>query len=363
MSTSHSTRTREDIKARLAARVRGNARNVPDPIPEDEPMLVAAQDAPEGKIRLSSLVPTWDHTRGTSDPWITPPCSDDTYAIHVPAPMPWYRPNQETLSELAYALEYNGGVPTMITGDPSVGKSSIVQYYCSIMRRPFFRFNYSEGLDSTALLGTQRVVATPTGPETQWHDGFVTEAIQIPGAIILHDEMTAAGSVLMAYQRLFEKNGVLILNEKPGSAEDKVIVPAANVSHVIADNTRGLGDSTGKFLGTQVLNTATLDRIGTFITMDFLPREDESAMLHALYPSVNPKIVQGLVRVAEACRTAYRQGNLPVPMSSRVMQSCLQHLTHCGNLDKALRLAFLNRFDSDSDVQAVLKIKSDIMGV
>lgn len=366
MATTVSSRTRDQIKAALENRgplTSGLGAKLVEAVEDTSPIVEAIDPSVyAGKVKLSSLVTSWDHARGSFDPWVTINTPATQHECHIPAAMDYYRPNQEALSELAYAVEYASDYPIWISGDPGVGKSTLNQYLCSILRRPFFRFNYSEGLDSTALLGTQKVVSTATGPQTEWHDGFVTEALRVPNAIIVHDEFTAGGAVSMAYQRLFEKNGVLILNEKPGSAEDKIVQPASGVSHVICDNTRGMGDTTGKFIGTAPSNTATLDRVGTVIVMDYLSFKDEVAMLNHIYPKVNDKVVKGLVKVAELCRTAYRQGTLPVSMSPRVMQTCLLHLTNTGNLKKALAWSFTNRFDTQADVDTVNKFVSDIMG-
>ena len=74
----------------------------------------------------------------------------------------------------------------ILAARPSVGKTSLMKYFSAITNRPFYRINFNGSMDSSSILGTNSASA---GTVT-WHDGFLTEAIQIPNAIVGLDEWT-----------------------------------------------------------------------------------------------------------------------------------------------------------------------------
>jgi cobaltochelatase CobS len=326
--------------------------------PSGEPLFTAVAESavtvPDGKNLLSNLLPAGIFDASKHKDLLVTVGDTSRYtesqAARIPDINPVYRPNMQTLFLLAYAIESGRG-PSMLTGLPSVGKSSLVEFYCAITKRPFYRFNYNGTMDASSLLGTQ----SASGGSTHWHDGMITEAIQCPDAVLLHDEWTfAPAEVVAALQYLLEVNGKLILADKPGTVADKTIRPAENVRMVFADNTKGQGDVTGKFIGTQPQNTATLDRIGTFIEVKFMAEADEIAMVMHNFPSATKRMVQSIVKTANMCRQAYEQGNLGTIVSQRVVASWTQHAINLSDLHLGLELAFLNRLDSETEKQTVL---------
>lgn len=326
-----------------------------------DPLFTHTYAPPAHKVLLSSLVPSWDKRRKVPDVWVTvcdPSMFTESQRARIPTINPHYMPNMEALSALAYAVEETA-TPTMMTGKPSVGKSSLAEFLAAITKRPFYRFNYNGTMDSSSLLGTQ----TASGGSTHWHDGLITEAIQCPDAILLHDEWTfAPAEVVAALQYLLEVNGKLVLADKPGAVEDKIIYPAEGVRMVFADNTRGNGDVTGKYVGTQPQNSATIDRIGTFIEVKFLSEQDEAKMLHGMFPQATDRLITSCVKVANLCRKGFDDGQISTVMSLRVLCSWIQHSLNLQDLDKALELAFLNRFDNEGERQAIKEFVTVTMG-
>lgn len=363
--------TSDRIKAELKARVKARREGEPVPVEPTTPGATALVDpwfkeetgtfCDEGMILLSKLVPNWKSTKGVSDLKVRLfNLSDYTeeQQAHIPEIDPFYRPNLKALAQLAYAVEHTD-TPILLTGMASVGKTSLMKYFSAITNRPFYRINFNGSMDSSSILGTNSASA---GTVT-WHDGFLTEAIQIPNAIVGLDEWTVCPpEIIMALQAVLERNGKLMLPDKPGNAEDKIIRPAEGVRFVLADNTRGNGDTTGKFVGTQPQNTATLDRIGTFIQVDFLNHNDEVDMLMASFPEATKKLVDSMVKVANLCRTSYAQGNLSTQLSSRVLYSWLNHSMNLRDYRQAIEIAYVNRFDSDAEKQAVWHFVDQVFG-
>lgn len=366
-SVSAAEKIAAEVKAKIMAnkgRVAGvdsSTEATPADAPKTDPLFTHTTEPTAGKAKLSSLVPSWDKRRKVPDVWVTlgdPSTYTEAQRARIPTVNPHYMPNLDALSAMAYAIE-DTNTPTMLTGKPSVGKSSLVEYFCAVTGRPFYRFNYNGTMDSSSLLGTQ----SATGGSTHWHDGLITEAIQCPDAVLLHDEPTfAPAEVIAALQYLLEVNGKLILADKPGAVEDKLIYPAQGVRHVFADNTRGNGDVTGKYVGTQPQNSATIDRIGTFIEVKFLSEQDEAKMLKGMYPQATDRLINSCVKVANLCRKGFDDGQISTVMSLRVLCSWIQHALNLQDIDKALELAFLNRFDNEGERQAIKEFVTVTIG-
>lgn len=368
VSMSTSDRIKAELKARVQSRrtegetakpeVTAESKLV-DPWFKDETCTTAAAD--EGMILLSKLVPNWKSTKGVSNLKVRLfNLSDYTEEelVHIPEIDPFYRPNLKALTQLAYAVEHTD-MPILLTGMASVGKTSLMKYFAAITNRPFYRINFNGSMDSSSILGT---VSASAG-STEWHDGFLTEAIKIPNAIIGLDEWTVCPpEIIMSLQNVLERNGRLMLTDKPGDAQDKIVHPANGVRFILADNTRGNGDTSGKYVGTQPQNSATLDRIGTFIQVDFLNRNDEVDMLMASFPLATKKLVDCMVQVANLCRTSYNQDNLSVQLSSRVLYSWLNHALNLLEYRESLEIAYINRFDSDAEKQAVWGFVDQVFG-
>ena len=366
MSDAMADKIKEEIKARVAAKNNAmkSALETAGAVEAVNPWFVDMPEAaPVGTVvMLSTLVPNWKKGKGYEDVAVHVFKRED-YAedvrVHIPELDPNYRPNLKSLCELAYAVEHTD-TNILLTGLPSVGKSSLVKFLGAITCRPLYRFNYNGTMDSSSILGSMSASAG----STTWHDGFLTEGIQVENAILLHDEWTLAPpEVMMCQQNLLERGGYLILPDKPGSAEDKIVRPAKNVKHIFADNTRGNGDVTGKFVGTQPQNTATLDRIGSFIQVDFLSRSDEIDMLKAAYPLATDRFLSAVCQVAGLARASYQKGDISVVMSARVLFSWVQHSLNLKNYEKGLEIAYLNRFDNPSEVEAIKAIMDTAFGM
>lgn len=313
------------------------------------------------KVLLSSLVPSWDNTRGTFDPYVTvynASCYTEDQAAFIPSKMEGYRPNQESLSQLAYAVETTD-LPTWLSGDASVGKSSLVQYLCHITGRPFRRANFNGQTAYEDIIGKNSL----TAGELTYHEGIVPETMRIPHGILLLDEPTAApAEIQLALQFALERNGKLLLANKPSATKDAFVEPADGFHFVLADNTVGMGDSTGRYIGTQPQNTAWLDRMGTFIMVDWLEHDDEKKMLAGLYPAISEYLAGKIVSVANLLRSGVKQGNISVCMSMRVTQAWCMHASNLRDIKRAFTLSFLNRLDNPSEREAAEEVYRNIFG-
>ena len=139
--------------------------------------------------------------------------------------------------------------PIFITGLSGNGKTfSVVQGYCE-SKREMIRVNITIETDEDDLLGGYRL----KDGQTVWQNGPVIEAME-RGAILLLDEIDLASNKIMCLQPILEGNGVYV------KKINKFVKPAQGFNVVATANTKGQGSEDGKFIGTNILNEAFLER-------------------------------------------------------------------------------------------------------
>ena len=139
--------------------------------------------------------------------------------------------------------------PTFITGLSGNGKTFSVEQACSQLKRELIRVNITIETDEDDLIGGFRLI----DGNTAWHNGPVIEALE-RGAILLLDEIDLASNKILCLQSILEGKGVFL--KKIG----KWVKPAAGFNVIATANTKGKGSDDGRFIGTNVLNEAFLER-------------------------------------------------------------------------------------------------------
>jgi cobaltochelatase CobS len=200
-------------------------------------------------------------------------------------------------------------------GPTGSGKSSLIEQLCARTHRPFIRINCTGDMDSSMIFG--QLLAKDGS--TYWVDGPVTESVK-HGAVFCWDEWDVTPPEIgMGLQWLLEDNGKLFLKDMPGELSSKMIKPHENFRIVAIGNTQGQGDDTGAHAGTNVQNSATLDRFGTCLHIDYLPTKVEVDMLIKKCASIPKTLLMDFVKFANLIRTGYKAGQLSLTMSQRTL--------------------------------------------
>lgn len=264
-----------------------------------------------------------------------------------------YIPDHEALTAVVNAVENNE--PLLITGPTGCGKSEMLAYVCSLSNRPFIRVNMSEDIDSSMVFGQ---IGAANGA-TYWDNGPAAEA-GIYGALLNIDEYDAApAGISMGFQWMLEHKGKMYLKEKPGTSLDKTIDLHANFRVAFTGNTLGQGDDTGHFAGTQVQNTAMIDRIRCAIQMDYMKPTEELQMLRVAFPQVSEEIQKLMIQTANSCRGAYKKLELGLTISPRTLLNWCSKLMQYKNPKTAFTYAYLNKLRaSDSKVASKIYERS-----
>ncbi|CAB4240669.1 COG0714 MoxR-like ATPases [uncultured Caudovirales phage] len=278
---------------------------------------------------------------------------DERIASFIPKEDFNYVIDKDLASSVLRAWEMNEKV--LCYGPTGAGKSSLIEQLCAATKRPFIRVNCTGDMDSSMIFGQ----LTAKDGSTHWVDGAVTEAVKY-GAVFAWDEWDVTPpEISMGLQWLLEDEGKLFLKEMPGTTKDKQVFAHEHFRLVAIGNTQGQGDDTGSHAGTNVQNSATLDRFGTAIFVDYLKPDIEKQMLLNKWSSVLSSAAAGeLVKLANLVRQGYKSGQFNLTISPRSLFSICKKLSYGSTLHKAYEVVYLNKLnDTQRKVADELFIK------
>ena len=229
--------------------------------------------------------------------------------------------------------------PTFITGLSGNGKTLSVEQACAQLGRELIRVNITIETDEDDLIGGFRLV----DGSTVWHNGPVVEALE-RGAILLLDEVDLASNKILCLQSILEGKGVFL--KKIG----KVVRPAVGFNVIATANTKGKGSDDGRFIGTNVLNEAFLERFPVTFEQDYPSPSSEQKILMNVADSLGinePLFCQRLVDWADIIRKTFYDGGGEEIISTRRLVHIIRAYSIFGKKEKAIQVC-VNRFDEET---------------
>ena len=239
--------------------------------------------------------------------------------------------------------------PTFITGLSGNGKTFSVEQACAQLGRELIRVNITIETDEDDLIGGFRLV----DGNTVWHNGPVIEALE-RGAILLLDEIDLASNKILCLQSILEGKGVFL--KKIGKRVD----PASGFNIFATANTKGKGSDDGRFIGTNVLNEAFLERFPVTFEQEYPSASIEKKILSASCDDEN--FVSHLVDWAGIIRKTFYDGGIDELISTRRLVHIIRAYTIFSDKAKAIKVC-LNRFDDEtkqSFLELYDKVDADI---
>ena len=224
--------------------------------------------------------------------------------------------------------------PTFITGLSGNGKTFSVEQACAKANRELIRVNISIETDEDDLIGGFRLV----DGNTVWHNGPVVEALE-RGAVLLLDEIDLASNKILCLQSILEGKGVFL--KKIG----KFVKPAEGFTVVATANTKGKGSDDGRFVGTNVLNEAFLERFPVTFEQQYPSPISEQKILELLNP--NDDFNKKLVDWADIIRKTFYDGGIDEIISTRRLVHIIRAYQIFGNREKAITTC-ISRFDEET---------------
>ena len=229
--------------------------------------------------------------------------------------------------------------PTFITGLSGNGKTFSVEQACAQLGRELIRVNITIETDEDDLIGGFRLV----DGATVWHNGPVIEALE-RGAILLLDEIDLASNKILCLQSVLEGKGVFL--KKIG----RFVKPSAGFNVIATANTKGKGSDDGRFIGTNVLNEAFLERFPVTFEQSYPAPSVEQKILEGIALDLGVEdrdFCKRLVDWADIIRKTFYDGGIEEIISTRRLVHIIRAYSIFGNKAKAIDVCTA-RFDDET---------------
>ena len=233
----------------------------------------------------------------------------------------------------------NSFYPIFVTGLSGNGKTMMIEQIHAELKKELFRVNITIETDEDDLIGHYALV----DGRTVWQDGPVVLAME-RGATLLLDEVDLASNKIMCLQPVLEGNGIYV------KKINRYIKPAKGFTVIATANTKGRGSDDGKFIGTNILNEAFLERFPITMEQPYPALSVEKKIVLGSmekYGLVDEDFAEKLVTWAEVIRKTYFEGAIDELISTRRLDHIVKAHTIFRDKLKAIEMC-TNRFDEDT---------------
>ena len=229
--------------------------------------------------------------------------------------------------------------PVFVTGLSGNGKTLLVEQVHAEMKKELIRVNITIETDEDDLLGGFRLV----NGETKFVPGPIIDAME-RGCTVLLDECDLGSNKLMCLQPVLEGKGVYL------KKVNKWITPKPGFNVMATANTKGKGSEDGRFIGTNILNEAFLERFAITIEQPYASKAvEEKIVLGSMkkYNALDQNFASNLVTWAEVIRKTFYDGGIDEIISTRRLDHIVKAFSIFKDKMKAIELC-VNRFDDET---------------
>jgi hypothetical protein len=242
-------------------------------------------------------------------------------------------------SDILSIIQSSRFFPVFISGHSGNGKTMSIEQACAKAKRKFVCVSMTPETDESDLLGNYVLI----DGNMEWRDGPVTTAAR-QGAVLCIDEVDYGAQNLSSLQRVLE--GKPFLLKKKG----EIVVPAFGFTVFATANTKGKGSDDGRYMFTNVLNEAFLERFRTTMEQDWPSAKIELKIISKELESVgkpDDDFADKLVTWADVIRKTFADGGCDEVISTRRLVHIVETYGIFGDKMKSIGLC-LNRFDDDT---------------
>ena len=256
----------------------------------------------------------------------------------VPAPFEGFVPwgNYSNLKKIVKSGMF---YPVFITGLSGNGKTLMVEQLHAELGKELIRLNITIETDEDDLLGGFRLV----NGETKFVPGPVIEAME-RGCTLLLDECDLGSNKMLALQPVLEGKGVFL------KKVNKWITPKDGFNVMATANTKGKGSEDGRFIGTNILNEAFLERFAITMEQPYAAASVEKKIVLGSmkkYDAIDEKFAENLVTWAEVIRKTFYDGGIEEIISTRRLVHIVRAYSIFNDKAKAIQVC-VNRFDDET---------------
>jgi hypothetical protein len=302
-------------------------------------VVSSSTDTPVTKIALAAKVLPMTKPVETSGNHISNVSTQIAETNLVPDEYPNYVPFG-IFSDVLAVVKSNKFFPVFITGHSGNGKTMSVEQACAKAKRKFIIVSMTPETDESDLLGNYVLI----NGQMEWRDGPVTTAARL-GAVLCIDEIDYGAQNLSTLQRVLE--GKPFMLKKKG----ELVVPSPGFTVFATANTKGKGSEDGRYMFTNVLNEAFLERFPNTYEQEWPPVSVEKRIilkeLQSSGVSFDPKFAEDLVTWADVIRKTFADGGCDEVISTRRLVHIVRTFGIYGDVMKSIQMC-LNRFDENT---------------
>ena len=258
----------------------------------------------------------------------------------VPAPFEGFVP-WGNFSLIEKVVKSGMFYPIFVTGLSGNGKTLMIEQVCAKLNKELIRVNITIETDEDDLLGGFRLV----NGETKFMPGPVIEAME-RGCTLLLDECDLGSNKLLCLQPVLEGQGIYL------KKINKWIAPKAGFNVMATANTKGKGSEDGRFIGTNILNEAFLERFAITMEQPYAAAATEKKIIIGAmkkYGAIDEGFAKNLITWAEVIRKTFYDGGVDEVISTRRLDHIVKAFAIFGDKMQAIELC-VARFDEDTKV-------------
>ncbi|MCL4119025.1 UNVERIFIED_CONTAM: hypothetical protein GTU68_035328, partial [Idotea baltica] len=258
------------------------------------------------------------------------------FSDYVPEIDDAYRFDPDVTQAILAGFVHNRRV--LVQGFHGTGKSTHIEQVAARLNWPTVRVNLDGHISRMDLVGRDAVVVRDGQQVTEFVEGVLPWAIQRPVALVFDELDAGRPDVMFVIQRILEREGRFTMLD-----QNRVLSPHSGFRLFATANTVGLGDMTGLYHGTQLLNQAQVDRWNIVARLDYLEAAAESAIVLGRVPRAAQ--VAEMVAMADMTRQGFIAGDISTVMSPRTVIDWAENTEIFGDIRRAFELSFLNKCD------------------
>lgn len=274
---------------------------------------------------------------------------EDDVETYVPSVNPLYV-KTGNFADINKIVKSNRFHPVFITGLSGNGKTMGVEQACAANKREYIPVSITEETDESDLIGD----LTLENGNIKWVDGPVVIAMK-RGAVLLLDEVDLASNKIMALQSILDGKGVYLKKIK------KHVTPAKGFQIFATANTKGKGSEDGRFMGTNIMNEAFLERFKITLEQEYPTPATEKKILSKVFEDLgveDDQFIDKLTTWADIIRKSYKEGAIDeIITTRRLVHIAETYSIFEDRLDAIVKCT--NRFD-DSVKESFLELYSNL---
>ena len=232
----------------------------------------------------------------------------------------------------------------IVHGNFGTGKSTHITQIAARLNWPCIRINLDSHVSRIDLIGRDAIVLKDGKQVTEFKEGILPWAFQNPVALVFDEYDAGRPDVMFVLQRILESDGSFTLLDK-----NKVVKQNKYFRLFATANTIGLGDTSGLYSGTNILNQAQLDRWEIITSLNYLSLEKEMEIILAKNKKLNnakgKEKVANMIKVASLTRKGFTAGDISTVMSPRTVLNWCSNADIFKDIGYAFRITFLNKCD------------------